>query len=187
MGKKALIVVDMQNDFADPKGALYVKGGEKLIKKIENLIKNGPYDLIVVTRDWHPENHCSFKENGGQWPKHCVQYSWGAEFAIKIDTNKIVVDIVKGDNPNRDDYSGFNGHAYRFSAKLKYILREYGITSVDVVGLALDYCVKATAIDAVKSGFKTRVLLKYTKAVNLKPGDEQRAIEEIKKNGVKIK
>ena len=161
MSNKALIVVDMQNDFVYPDGALYVKGAEKLVKKIESLIEKGNYDLIVVTRDWHPKNHYSFRKNGGQWPEHCVQNTKGAEFAIKIDTNtNNVVDIVKGDNPNvKNDYSGFNGHAYGFSAKLRWILWIYKITDVDVVLLM-----------SVNPGFGGQKFIDntYTKIKNLK-------------------
>ena len=190
--KQVLIIVDIQNDFAHPAGALYVKGGEKVALAIEQLVKEkvNDYSRIIATADWHPENHYSFKENGGQWSKHCVQDTWGAGLLLSGWTReKIHSLIVKGTDPdNKNDYSGFGGYdiQYAIHMTLQEILDVKENKEVDIIGVALDYCVKATAIDAAKLGYKTRVLLKYTAAVNLKPGDDEKAIKEMEKEGVEI-
>ncbi len=192
--KRTLVVVDLQNDFAHPGGALYVKDGETIIDGIIELIQSGDYDFIVTIQDWHPENHYSFKENDGQWPRHCIQHSWGAQIIshllvplASLAQEHRYVAIFKGtDSRKRNDYSGFSGLDPWDRTPLAILLKN-GITDVDIVGLALDFCVKYTAIDAVMLGFKTRVLLKYTKAVNLKPNDDQKAIKEMKQAGIEIK
>lgn len=186
--KKVLIIVDVQNDFAHPAGALYVKGGEKVALAVEQLVKEraNDYDLIIATADWHPENDSSFKKNGGTWPRHCVQNTWGASLLLSDWTQEQIRFVV-----GKIDYSGFGGHSIRDSFHLsipeiltaKWDKKEI---VVDVVGLALDWCVKATAIDSRKAGFKTRILLGYTGAVNLKLGDDKKAIKEMKKAGVEI-
>jgi len=197
--KKILIVVDMQNDFAHPDGALYVPGGETLTKPINRLIAVTDYEIIITTQDWHPENHYSFRENGGEWPRHCVADTWGAEITmagflgITEQANHYSV-ILKGTAAeDRNDYSGFSGRD-RFMPEIggiKEVVEYFGHSKdddiiIEIVGLALDYCVKATAIDAAKLGFKTRVLLKYTKAVNINPDDGEKAIREMKAEGVEI-
>ncbi len=174
----------MQNDFAHPQGALYVPGGKKLIPRLEELIQSGEYDLIIATMDWHPKNHYSFKENGGLWPKHCVQVTWGAKLLIPAFP---VILIAKGTDPeDTNDYSGFSGRSFSGDKTLQEILTENGIKEVDIVGLALDYCVKSTALDAVKLGFKTNVLLGYTKAVNINPDDGVKAVKEMREKGIEI-
>jgi nicotinamidase/pyrazinamidase len=186
--KKVLIIVDVQNDFAHPAGALYVKGGEKVALAVEQLVKEkaNNYDLIIATADWHSENDSSFKENGGTWPRHCVQNTWGASLLLSDWTQKQIEFVV-----GKVDYSGFGGFSVRdpFRLSISEILTakwEKKEIVVDIVGLALDWCVKATAIDSHKAGFKTRILLEYTGAVNLEPDDDKKAIKEMEKEGVEI-
>lgn len=182
---KALIVVDMQKDFM-PGGSLAVKDGDEIIGRVNQLIAKyrSSGDIVVYTKDAHPENHCSFKNNGGIWPVHCVPGTEGYRFHDNLvkDLKSFVFD--KGSNVLEDSYSGFGGLMANLT--LERYLKENKVTKVLVVGLALDYCVKATALDAAKLGFATTVDLKATKAVNISPGDDTQAIEELKANGVKI-
>lgn len=185
---QALIVVDIQNDFVD--GTLAVTSGqasiESVIEGVNQLMTEVP--LVVATLDWHPANHSSFIKNNpkGIWPVHCVQNSRGAELHGEIDDPLIDKIIVKGTNPEADSYSGFfddNGGDTGMNAYLK----SQGVTEVVVVGLALDYCVKATALDAVKCGYKTTVIEKLTKAVNINPNDGAKAVAELQAAGVVVK
>lgn len=184
--KKVLIIVDVQNDFC-PGGALAVPSGDEVIAKI-NQLQDQNYDFIIATQDWHPANHSSFLSNSekGIWPNHCVQGTFGAEFHKKLNTSKINRVFTKGTNPEVDSYSGFLDNDKLSSTGLGEYLREQGVESVDVVGLALDYCVKATALDAKSQGFNTQVILNATRAVNLSPEDGVKAVEELKNKGVKV-
>lgn len=187
--KKALIIVDVQNDFCKG-GSLEVKDGDLIVQPINDLIKSNAYELIVATQDWHPENHSSFKANNpesGIWPNHCVQNSQGAEFHPKLNKKRITHIIQKGTNPEVDSYSGFFDNDHKSATGLNEILKRLNFHDVDVVGLALDYCVKATALDAVKLGYNTSVIVSLTKAVNINPDDGVKAVEELKKAGVVIK
>lgn len=190
MAKKALIVVDMQNDFC-PGGALGVPGGDEVIKPINELIdkfkKNN--DLVVYTKDYHPSNHSSFKVNhpAGIWPPHCVQNTAGSEFHRELKVAGKT--FFKAFQAEADSYSGFGGHieADIDAQMLAAYLREHEVEEVVVVGLALDYCVKSTAIDAHKLGFKSTVVLDGTRAVNVNPDDGDKAIEEMKALGVTVR
>lgn len=178
-GQKALIVVDVQNDFC-PGGALAVPRGNEVVPEINSL--EDLFGFIIFTQDWHPKNHCSFKEQGGSWPKHCVQGTWGAN----LHQDLLVPDddhlfVCKGFEQKRDAYSGFDGNL-----NLKMMLEEREIISVYVCGLATDYCVKATALDAKKLGFETFVIIDACRGVEVKPGDIDGAVEEMQKAGVKI-
>lgn len=200
---KALIVVDMQNDFAKPRGALSVKDGESIIPFINEKIVSKEYDWVVATQDYHPVSHKSFASNNPgkkvgeigelagmpqvMWPNHCVQNSWGSHFHDQIKAWNFDEVFKKGQNEDIDSYSGFMDNDKKTSTGLGEWLKRKGITEVEVVGLALDYCVKATAIDAKNLGFKTTVLLDGVKAVNLDPNDGSKAIEELKKAGVSVK
>ncbi len=184
MGKdcnRALIVVDMQNDFC-PGGALAVADGDRIISDINKLVlefvKEGC--PVVFTRDWHPRNHCSFSENGGMWPVHCVADTVGAAFHRELFVPETAVIISKAHRPFPDAYSGFQG------TDLEQVLKINGVTEVTVCGLATDYCVKATALDAVEAGFKTAVVKDAVKAVNIAPDDGRKAFEEMKKKGVDV-
>jgi nicotinamidase/pyrazinamidase len=198
--KKALIIVDVQNDFC-PGGNLAVADGDKVIPVINQLMKED-YDIIVATKDWHPANHKSFASNNlgmragqmiklnGQdqvmWPDHCVQNSKGSEFYSGLHIERIDKVFPKGMNTEVDSYSGFFDNDKKSSTGMGEWLRGQGITEVVIVGLALDYCVKATAEDAKSLGFHTTVLVQGTKAVNLKPDDGAMAIKQLKNKGVNV-
>lgn len=199
--KTALIIVDMQKDFC-PGGALAVPQGDEIVKTINDLQLKS-YDLIITTQDFHPKNHKSFASNNqgkkvgelgeinGQvqvmWPDHCVQGTDGVSFHPQLDLKKVNKNFTKGSNPEVDSYSGFFDNDKKSSTGLGEFLKEKNISKVDVVGLALDYCVKATALDAKNLGFDTTVILEATRAVNLSPDDGENAIVELKKAGVQIK
>jgi nicotinamidase/pyrazinamidase len=185
--RRALIVVDMQNSFVDPKGSLYVKGAETLVPAInkEVLAAAVKGDVIVFTKDWHPKNHCSFVTEGGPWPVHCVENTPGAELHKDMVTARATT-LNKGTSVEVDSYSGFYDNAKNKSTGLTNFLRSEGVETVDVCGVALDYCVKFTALDAAADGFKARVLHHLTKAVNIDPKDEAKAIAELKKAGVTV-
>ena len=185
--KKALIVVDVQNDFC-PGGNLAVKDGDKIIPEVNKLINSDKFSLVVATQDFHPQDHSSFVSNNpaGIWPDHCVQGTKGADFHPDLDTKKIKKVFPKGTNKEVDSYSGFLDNDKKSSTGLGEYLKAQGIEEVEVVGLALDYCVKATALDAVAAGLKTSVNLKATAAVNIKPEDGFKAIKELIENGVLV-
>lgn len=176
----ALIVVDIQNDFI-PGGALAVKDGDKVMNPLNSYIevftsKGRP---VILTRDWHPLNHISFIGRGGQWPPHCVQWTKGAEFHPSLKIPKKAIVVSKGTDPDREAYSGFEG------TNLTKILTENGVKRVFVGGLATDYCVKNTILDALKEGFEAYLLLDASKGVDVNPGDSDRAISEMIEKGAK--
>lgn len=185
--KTALIVVDIQNDFT-PGGSLGVSDGDQTALVANKLAASGTYDLIVATQDWHPANHSSFVSNNpnGIWPDHCVQGTVGAEMHPSLDVafDKI---FPKGTNPEVDSYSGFFDNDKKSDTGLDKFLRDNNIEAVDIVGLATDYCVKATALDAASLGFKTTVIREGCKAVNIAPDDEEKAYSELEVAGVAIK
>lgn len=173
---EALIVVDVQNDFC-PGGALAVPGGDEVVAEVSRLAAEAP--LVIATRDWHPPDHSSFAERGGSWPVHCVQGTPGAQLhADLVIAPDAIVD--KGQSPEREGYSAFEDTA------LESLLRERGVGTVDVAGLALDYCVKATALDARAAGFDVVVHRDATRAVNVRPGDDERAVQELRAAGVRV-
>jgi nicotinamidase/pyrazinamidase len=186
--KTALVVVDVQNDFADPNGSLYVKGGDAVIPRVNDEVRRaldaGAY--VVYTQDWHPESTPHFEKDGGIWPVHCVKHTWGAEFHPDLVVEGPVVQ--KGSN-GEDGYSGFTMRdpetGREKETPLRTMLEEKGIERVVVVGLALDVCVKATALDAAAS-FDASVVVGATAAVELQPGDGARAIEELEAGWVAI-
>ena len=190
MANKALIVVDFQNDFC-PNGALAVPDGDQILDTVNDLVEEFTErgDIVIYTKDFHPENHVSFADNHpeGIWPPHCVQGTTGAEFFPELTLKGPT--FLKGFVTEQDSYSGFGGHveADVDSQSLEDYLKEQSIEEVTVVGLALDYCVKSTALDAQKLGFPSTVVLSGTKAVNVEPDDDEKAIEELKAAGVKIK
>jgi nicotinamidase/pyrazinamidase len=178
----ALVVVDVQNDFADPNGNLYVPGGEEVVlavnREIERAKEAGAF--VVYTQDWHPETTTHFEKDGGVWPTHCVQDTWGAAFH-----NDLVVDgpVVRKGADGSDGYSGFSVRDPESGAEapteLEQILRDHGVERVVVVGLAQDVCVKETVLDARRLGFDTLVVRSATAAVNLQPGDGDKAYESM--------
>jgi nicotinamidase/pyrazinamidase len=186
----ALIVVDVQNDFADPDGSLYVAGGETTVSFINEQIAMAAAAgaTVVYTRDWHPESTPHFAKDGGIWPVHCVGETWGAEFHPDLSVSG---GEVKKGTSGEDGYSGFTVRdaetGGESSTGLEGLLRHAGVTDVVVLGLATDYCVKETALDAARLGFSTTVLADGIRAVNLSPGDGARAIAEMVGNGVLVR
>jgi nicotinamidase/pyrazinamidase len=187
--RTALIVVDVQNDFADPAGSLSVRGGGAIVPYLNERIREARSAgaLVAYTQDWHPPHTPHFAADGGTWPVHCVRDSWGAAFHPDL-----LVDgpsVRKGSN-GEDGYSGFTMRdpltLDTRPTELEALLREAGIERVVVVGLATDYCVKATAIDAAALGFATIVLARGIAAVDLAPGDGDRALDEMRAAGITI-
>jgi nicotinamidase/pyrazinamidase len=184
-----LIVVDVQNDFADPNGSLYVSGGETIVPVVnEEMARASNAGAIVVyTQDWHPESTPHFQKDGGIWPVHCVQETWGAAFYPDLEVKG---DVVRKGTGGEDGYSGFTvrdpGSGEEQSTELAGLLHERGIARVVVVGLATDYCVKETALDAVRLGFDTTVRADAMRAVDLQPGDGDRALEEMTSAGARL-
>lgn len=175
--KRALIIVDVQNDFC-PGGALAVPKGDEVVPIINSLLDC--FDLVVLTQDWHPANHCSFKEQGGGWPQHCVQYTWGAQLHSGLEQQKCdPLHVCKGFMADEDAYSGLKGNL-----NLKKIFQERGVKQVFVCGLATDYCVKATAFDAKKAGFETFVIIDACRGVNKQ--DSDKAVKEMRRAKIRI-
>jgi nicotinamidase/pyrazinamidase len=174
---RALVVVDYQNDFASPDGALSVSGGDAIAGRINEQMRSGDYDLVVATRDWHPSDHGSFTEQGGIWPVHCVQDTEGAQLHPDLDAAAVDVIVDKGQDRDTEGYSGFDG------TKLGELLRERGIDQVTVVGLATDYCVKQTALEALHEGFAVTVDTTAVRGVDVEPGDSDRALAELRAAG----
>jgi nicotinamidase/pyrazinamidase len=174
---EALIVVDVQNDFC-PGGALAVEGGDEVVDPINRMAAE--HDLVIATRDWHPPDHGSFEAHGGPWPEHCVQGTEGAELHPGIDRDEVDQVVDKGQDPATEGYSGFEGTG------LEQLLRERGVDRVHVAGLALDYCVKNTALDAKRHGFDVVVHRGATRAVNVNSGDDERAVAELREAGVEV-
>ena len=185
----ALVVVDLQNDFADPAGGLSVRGGDAIVPTVnrETAMATGAGATVVFTQDWHPEITPHFAKDGGIWPVHCVADSWGAELHPDVVVPDGALRVRKGTN-GEDGYSGFTMRDPVTEAtvptELEGLLRARGVDHVVVVGLATDYCVKATALDAVSLGFRTALLTDAIAAVDLEPGDGDRAIEGMRAAGV---
>ena len=186
MPKKALIIVDVQNDFC-PGGALPVTLGDLVIKPINKMIEYAQRHewLIVASRDWHPAKTKHFKDFGDLWPVHCVQNSEGAKFHPQLKLPPETIIISKGMKAEGNAYSGFDGYTDNIKS-LGKVLNECGITEVYVGGLATDYCVKATALDAVQRGLRTYLLIDACRAVNIKLTDGLKAVKEMKETGVII-
>ena len=185
----ALVVVDVQNDFADPGGSLSVKGGNAILPRVNELVDaaRAARSTIVYTQDWHPPDTPHFEKDGGIWPVHCVRDTWGAAFHPGL-----VVDgeVVRKGTGGEDGYSGFTMRdpvsGDDASTGLDERLRAHDIESVVVVGLATDYCVKATALDAIRLRYPTTVVRDCIAAVDVEPGDGDRALREIEAAGVTL-
>lgn len=175
----ALIIVDVQNDFM-PTGSLPVPGGDAILPAvnawIDAAVSAGA--LVVVSRDWHPPDHSSFKENGGFWPAHCVQGTPGADFHPDMRVPPDAMLVTKGDRPELDQYSDFE------QTTLAIDLRERGVKRVLVCGLAQDVCVKATVLDALKHGFITHVIASGTRALGRESGEE--SLKTMRRAGARI-
>jgi nicotinamidase/pyrazinamidase len=172
-----LIVVDVQNDFCAG-GALPVPDGDAVVEPINRLMEQLP--VVLATRDWHPANHDSFREQGGPWPPHCVQGTPGADFHPGLESGRIDAVINAGFEPALEGYSGFE------ETNLEALLRERGVDTVHIAGLALDYCVRATALDANVKGFHVVLHLGATRAIEAHPGDAERTLEELRRAGVQV-
>ncbi len=185
----AVIVVDVQNDFALPSGSLYVPGGEDTIAFINDVLAGAEEagSLIVYTQDWHPESTPHFAKDGGIWPVHCVADTWGADFHAGLD---VVGPSVRKGTGGEDGYSGFTVRDpvtdETHPTGLEKLLRNQEVSKLVVVGLATDYCVKATVIDGLEAGFDVIVLADGIRAVNLEPGDGARAVAEMVASGASI-
>ncbi len=196
---RALILVDIQNDFL-PGGALAVGEGDQVIPVANQL--QPAFDLVIATKDWHPPDHGSFAANhvgcepGGVieldgleqilWPVHCVQDSHGSELAADLDITRIHKVFFKGIDPKVDSYSTFFDNAKRRATGLGDYLRAAGVEEVYLLGLATDYCVKFSALDAVELGFRTFVVEDGCRGVDLQPGDSARALDEMRAAGVEV-
>lgn len=195
----ALIVVDLQNDFMDD-GALPVDGAYEVVSVANDAMKR--FDIVIATQDWHPAEHGSFASNHagmepGQvidldglsqvlWSVHCVQDDAGSEFVNGLDTEQFTEVFRKGTDPAIDSYSGFFDNGHRKSTGLTDWLRDRGVENVFVLGVATDYCVKFTALDAAEQGFSTSLILDGCAGVDLKPGDIDRAVADMRAAGVRI-
>jgi len=185
----ALIVIDVQNDFADPKGSLSVRGGASLIPRINSEIAmaTSAGATVVATQDWHPETTPHFQKDGGIWPVHCVGGTWGAELHPDLQIPDDAPRIRKGTG-GEDGYSGFTMRdpvsGEETSTGLDALLKERGIERVVIMGLATDYCVQASVLDAIRLGYRTAVLTDLCAPVNLQPGDGARAEQAMRDAGV---
>ena len=193
----ALILIDIQNDFL-PGGSLEVQKGDEIIDNVNSIMDN--YNIVVATKDWHPKNHISFASNHknkkvGQkikinnldqmlWPDHCIKDSKGSEFPEKLDSHKIHKIFYKGVDSNIDSYSGFYDNGKIRSTGLSNFLKKSNINQVDIVGLATDYCVKYSSIDAYNEGFKTKVLCCCVRGISVETTET--AFKEMKDMGIFI-
>jgi nicotinamidase/pyrazinamidase len=179
--KKALIVVDVQNDFC-PGGSLAVAHGDEVVPPLNKLINEflDRDEPVYKTRDWHPAKTKHFQAFGGTWPVHCVQGTHGAEFHQDLSDDPRVTIISKGMNESADGYSGFDG------TNLAQLLREEGVNEVWVGGLATDYCVKHTVLDALREGFEVKALADAMRAVNVNSDDGAKAVAEMRSAGAEI-
>lgn len=195
---KTLILVDVQNDFA-PGGALAVPEGDVIVPVINRLLPH--FEHVIATKDWHPAGHASFASVQGKpigevmdlngvsqimWPDHCVQNTPGAEFIPGLHSDAIDYVVYKGTNPDIDSYSGFFDNQRLQSTGLQDYLQDKGIDEVYIVGLATDYCVKFTALDAVSLGFQTTVIADACRGVNLSPGDAEQALAAMQAAGCHV-
>ena len=185
----ALVVVDVQNDFADPQGNLFVSGGEQVVAScnIEIVRALAAGSFVVYTQDWHPESTPHFQKDGGVWPVHCVADTWGAEFHPRL---LVAGPTVRKGSNGEDGYSGFTMRdpesGETTPTALESLLRGHGIDDVVVIGLAFDVCVKATALDALRLGFQTAVIEGASASVELEAGDGARAGAELADAGVTL-
>ena len=179
MPREALLIIDLQNDFLAG-GALAVPAGDEVIDRVLELIESDRFELVVATRDWHPPDHHSFAEQGGPWPPHCVQGTPGAEIHESIPRERIDAVIDAGYEPHLEGYSGFE------ATSLESVFREHGIERITVVGLATDYCVKDTALDALRLGFEVVVDTDGIRGIDAEPGDADRALKALADAGATV-
>ena len=196
---RALILIDLQNDFC-PGGNLEVPAGDEVITVANQLMDH--FDVIIASQDWHPANHLSFAANhpwrrpgqvidlnGTQqilWPMHCVQNSFGAEFAKGLRTDQITKIVYKGTDPEIDSYSAFFDNAFQQSTGLDEYLQELDIDEVYIMGLATDYCVKFTVLDALRLNYDVKLITDGSRGIDLLEGDVEKAIQEMQEKGASI-
>jgi nicotinamidase/pyrazinamidase len=178
----ALVLVDIQNDFC-PGGTLAVEEGDQIVPIVNRLMPLFP--LVISTYDWHPANHVSFKDRGGPWPPHCVQGTRGAELHPDIDSDRIDMHFRKASTPDKDEYSEFAGYDEE-GRTLDEVLKSENVKRLFVVGLATDYCVRATVLDGLKSGFDVYAVTDAMRAVNVNPDDGAKALEEMAQSGAHL-
>lgn len=185
--KKALLIIDVQNDFC-PQGALAVPEGDKIVPVLNRYIEifSQKQLPIFASRDWHPKKTRHFKRYGGPWPNHCIQNTKGARFHPKLKLPREAIILSKGTDPEKDSYSAFQSVDSN-GADFVNLLKILGVEELYIGGLATDYCVKYTVLDALKAGFKIRLLQDAIKGVNLKPDDSRKAIDEMLRLGAKRK
>jgi nicotinamidase/pyrazinamidase len=187
--KSALLVVDVQNDFADPNGSLYVEGGEQIVPLVNREIARAASAraLVVYTQDWHPASTPHFETHGGKWPVHCVHDTWGADLHPEL---KVVGDQIRKATGPEDGYSGFSVEhlpsGERRGTGLDDLLRTRAIERIVIVGLATDYCVKETALDGLRLGYDVTVLSDAVGAVELQPGDGAHALAAVSRAGARL-
>jgi nicotinamidase/pyrazinamidase len=157
-----------------------VPDGDAIADRVVQLIASGEFDLVVATRDWHPPDHASCQAQGGPWPPHCVQGTHGAELHPSVPLDKVDAVVDAGYEPHLEGYSGFE------STDLAAILREHDVDEVTVVGLATDYCVKHTAADALREGFRVTIDRGGIRGIDVEPGDSERALEELRAAGAEV-
>jgi nicotinamidase/pyrazinamidase len=174
---RALLVIDFQNDFTPPDGALAVAGGDEIGGPVKKLAEE--IGLVFATRDWHPPDHSSFETQGGPWPVHCVQGSRGAELHPAMADIDVEAIVDVGREREDQGYSGFE------KSNLAELLREHDVDEVVVSGLATDYCVRASTIDACREGFDVAVATDAVRAVEVEPGDGERALDEMRAAGAR--
>ena len=174
---KALLIIDFQNDFTSG-GALEVPGGDEIAEPVRRLADH--FGLVFATRDWHPPDHASFETEGGPWPVHCVRGTHGAEFHPAMADVHLDAVVDVGREPQDEGYSGFE------KSDLAQILRDHDVDQVYVCGLATDYCVRASAIDACNEGFDVTVVADAVRGVEVHPGDSERALREMRAAGARI-
>ena len=194
--KKALILVDIQNDFL-PGGALAVKNGDEILPVVNKLF-NYPFDLIIATKDWHPSNHVSFAATHNKipgekvtishfeqilWPAHCIQGEYGAELSSELQTKRIAKIIYKGTDKDIDSYSTFFDNCRKKSTGLSTYLKKQEIDELYLAGLATDYCVKYSVLDALHLGFKTFVIIDACRGVNIHKQDSKLALKDMENAG----
>jgi nicotinamidase/pyrazinamidase len=177
---EALLIIDYQNDFAAPDGALSVAGGDALAPRINALAADPRFAFVAATRDWHPPDHASFRGQGGPWPPHCVQGTEGAAFFPELDLSRIEAVVDSGVSADAPGYSGFE------HTDLDTLLRARAIDAITVVGVATDYCVRATAMDALALGYAVTIDRSAVAAVDVEPGDGDRALAEFAAAGGRL-
>jgi nicotinamidase/pyrazinamidase len=185
----ALVVVDIQHDFADPDGGLYVRGGEEIVPLVnaEIAAARAGDAPVIYTQDWHPPTTPHFQKDGGIWPVHCVRDTWGAAFVPELDVDG---PVVRKGVDGRDGYSGFSVRdpvtGEQGETELGHRLHEAGARRIVIVGLAGDYCVRETALDGLRLGFEVVVPLEATRFVELQEGDAERTVNELREAGVEL-